>query len=210
MTNYFGGFSGRDPCLLTFTAWLCRPEVNSFKLLCQTSLRVKDQRGAWSNFDISLNFDPGLCPASVTDMNLTSVMFSLPFAPPLNIFIILRESLWSILHQFWAEKQAKGKQRLFYAQLNDNVNVPIQGSAAYHTPGVPHYLSKKVPPKLTIIAEIARHFLDFSSILGKMQFCRGFDLEKQLQLIAAPESHLSFIFGFTQHRNQKLAEEKTG
>ena len=64
-------------------------------------------------------------------------------------------------------------------------------------------------PRLSI-AEIARHFLGFFPVLGKVQFCRGVDLEKQLQLIAASESHLSFIFGFTQHRNQKLAEEKTG
>ena len=41
-----------------------------------------------------------------------------------------------------------------------------------------------------------------------MQFCRGFDLEKQLQLIAASESHLSFIFGLTQRRNQNLQKRK--
>ena len=62
---------------------------------------------------------------------------------------------------------------LFCAQLNDNVNVPIQGSAAYHTPGVPYYLSKKVPPKLTIIAEIARHFLDLPLSWEKCNFAEG-------------------------------------
>ena len=41
-----------------------------------------------------------------------------------------------------------------------------------------------------------------------MQFCQGFDLEKQLQLIAASESHLSFIFGLTQRRNQNLQKRK--
>ena len=91
-------------------------------------------------------------------------------------------------------------------ELNDNVNVSILGSAAYQSPGVPHSSSQKV--QLTEIAEIARHFLGFFPVLGKVQFCRGVDLEKQLQLIAASEIHLSFIFGFTQHRNQIMQKRK--
>ena len=101
--------------------------------------------------------------------------------------------------------------RLLHAFLN--VNVPIQGSTAYHYPGAGHSWSQKFLPKLTITAEIARHFWDFSSVLGKMQFCRGDGLEEQLQLIAASESHLSFIFAICrfcsqQHRNQNLQKRK--
>ena len=97
--------------------------------------------------------------------------------------------------------------RLFRAQLN--ANVPSQGSAAYHSPGVRHSWSKKVPPKLTIIAQIASHFSTFFPLSEeKCNFAAGFDLEKQLQLIAASESHLSFIFGLTQRRNQNLQKRK--
>ena len=104
--------------------------------------------------------------------------------------------------------------RLLRAFLN--VNVPIQGSTAYHYPGAGHSWCQKFLPKLTITAEIARHFWDFSSVPGKMQFCRGGGLEEQLQLIAASESHLSFIFAICRQilhptaSQPKLAEEKTG
>ena len=62
-------------------------------------------------------------------------------------------------------------------------------------------------PRLSI-AEIARHFLAFFPVIGKMQFCRGVDLEKQLQLIAASEIHLSFILAFTQRRNKNMQKRK--
>ena len=91
-------------------------------------------------------------------------------------------------------------------ELNDNVNVSILGSAAYQSPGVPHSSSQKV--QLTEIAEIARHFLGFFPVLGKVQFCRGVDLEKQLQLIAASEIHLSFILAYTQRRNKNMQKRK--
>ena len=96
-----------------------------------------------------------------------------------------------------------------------NVNVPIQGSTAYHYPGAGHSWCQKFLTKSTITAEIARHFWDFSSVPGKMQFCRGDGLEEQLQLIAASESHLSFIFAICRQilkpaaSQPKLAEEKT-
>ena len=71
-------------------------DSNSFKLLCQMSLRVKDHPDPWSNFDISLNFEPGLWLwlGSVTDMRPTHVLFSQMFAHLLNIVKI--ESLYSI------------------------------------------------------------------------------------------------------------------
>ena len=76
------------------------------------------------------------------------------------------------------------------------------------TPGV-----KNVFLNWPLLPRLPGTFGTFSSVPGKIQFCRGDGLEEQLQLIAASESHLSFIFAICrfcsqQHCNQNLQKRK--